>query len=82
LREKGVISAEDLSTLTTPPASAQVASAWVASTTPAVLAVAQAATTSREKEPAAPTVVSAVAPLRVLPVDLPVKDGLIPAFKK
>jgi len=34
-----------------------------------------------EKNPPAPTVVPAIAPLRVLPLDPPVKDGLIPGFK-
>lgn len=34
-----------------------------------------------EKKPAPPTVVPAIAPLRVLPLDPPVKEGLIPGFK-
>ena len=33
------------------------------------------------KPPSGPTVVAAVAPVRVLPIDAPVKDGLVPAFK-
>ena len=34
-----------------------------------------------ESKPAGPTVVSAIVPVRVLPLDPPVKDGLIPGFK-
>ncbi|MGA2358953.1 MAG: hypothetical protein ABSF66_08140 [Terriglobales bacterium] len=35
----------------------------------------------QQTPPAAPAVVAAIAPVRVLPVDPPVRDGLIPAFK-
>src|SRR5271165_3638219 len=31
--------------------------------------------------PAGPTVIPAIAPVRVLPLDPPLKDGLVPAFK-
>jgi hypothetical protein len=34
-----------------------------------------------QKKPSAPNVVPAVVPLRVIPIDPPVKDGLIPSFK-
>jgi hypothetical protein len=42
---------------------------------------AQAGPTAPPKETPGPSVVPAVAPLRVLPIDPPVKEGLIPAFK-
>jgi len=83
LRQKGVLSAADYESLTTPPASAQVAPNLIASTSP-ILPAALATNPAPEPQPAkpaAPTVVAAVAPLRVLPLDPPVKDGLIPAFK-
>jgi len=47
----------------------------------AVVVAAQASAPPKETKPAGPVVVSAVAPLRVLPVDAPVRDGLIPGFK-
>jgi hypothetical protein len=78
LRQKGILSAADYESLATPSASAQVDPNLVASTTPIVpLAIAQTATPKApETKPAGPTVVAAIAPLRVLPVDPPVKDGL------
>jgi hypothetical protein len=47
----------------------------------AVAVAAQASAPPKETKPAGPVVVSAVAPLRVLPLDPPVRDGLIPGFK-
>ena len=47
----------------------------------AVVVAAQASAPPKETKPAGPVVVSAVAPLRVLSVDAPVRDGLIPGFK-
>ena len=83
LTRKGVVSAADLSAISNPPQP---------STTPlAVAALPVVAATSAQrqevaqnppqKKPAAPNVVPAVAPLRVLAVDPPVKDGLVPSFK-
>ncbi|MGA7398560.1 MAG: hypothetical protein WBW38_00970 [Candidatus Sulfotelmatobacter sp.] len=83
LTRKGVVSAADLSAISNP---AQP------STTPltvAALPVVAATSAQRQevaqnppqKKPAAPNVVPAVAPLRVLAVDPPVKDGLVPSFK-
>jgi hypothetical protein len=93
LREKGVISATDYDSLTgssskTPPASSQVSGVLVASTTPMVpsavssssAALPQVAPKPETPKPTGPTVVPAVAPIRVLPVDPPVKDGLKAAF--
>ena len=52
---------------------------------PVPYAAPQAATAAKPAAPpappAAPAVVAAVAPVRVLPVDPPVKDGLVPAFR-
>jgi hypothetical protein len=82
LARKGVVSAGDLSAAGTP---MPVAPAAVATAAPVALEVstpaAQAAAAPKETKPAGPVVVPAVAPLRVLPIDAPVKDGLIPGFK-
>jgi hypothetical protein len=66
LSRKGVLSAADLSA--------------VASATAQPIA-ASAPQPAEKPKPAAPTVVAAVAPLRVLPLDPPAKDGLVPSFK-
>jgi hypothetical protein len=84
LRQKGILSAADYQELTTPSASAQVAPNLVASTTPIVpvgLAQATPAPVAAPPPPPGPSVVPAIAPLRVSPVDPPVKDGLNAAFK-
>ena len=78
LARKGVVSAADLSAAPRP--AAQPAVAAPTPMTVAVSSPAQAAT-PKETKPAGPVVVPAVAPLRVLPIDPPVKDGLIPGFK-
>jgi len=79
LRQKGILSASDYAALTTPSASAQVDPNLVASTTPIVpVALPQVAApkAGAEAKPAGPTVVPAVAPLRVFPVDPPKTGGL------
>ncbi len=91
LARKGVVSAADLSATGNPVPAATTAAvapvpvapgpvtpapAVVAASTPAAQAAAP-----KESKPAAPSVVAAVAPLRVLPLDPPVRDGLIPGFK-
>lgn len=70
------------------PAPAKPSAETSESAPPAPLTVAvstppQAAQTpgAKESKPAGPSVVPAVAPLRVLPVDPPKKDGLLAAFK-
>ena len=81
LARKGVVSTADLSAMATP---SPAASTVVATAAPVgVVVPTQGAQTPAPKEtkPAGPVVVAAVAPLRVLPVDAPVKDGLIPGFK-
>ena len=75
LARKGVVSAEDLAAAPAPvPAAATPPVAMTVSTE-----AAQAAA-PKEAKPPGPAVVAAVAPLRVLPVDPPVKDGLKAAF--
>jgi len=79
LRQKGILSASDYAALTTPSASAQVDPNLVASTTPIVpMALPQVAApkAGAEAKPAGPSVVAAVAPLRVFPVDPPKTGGL------
>lgn len=74
LSRKGLLNASDVSALAAPavrpPASAARAVAEQPKPLPAPVVAA-----------AAPSVIPAIAPLRVLPLDPPVKDGLIPAFK-
>jgi hypothetical protein len=68
LSQKGLVSAQDLSAIagaTVVPEAALVNQAAAAAPAP----------------PAGPTVISAINPLRVNPVDPPARDGLIPAFK-
>jgi hypothetical protein len=80
LRQKGILSETDYAALT--PASAQVDKNLVASASP-IIPVLQ---TQKQPgpvdvpKPPAPTVVAAIAPLRVLPVDPPKRDGLKAAF--
>jgi hypothetical protein len=84
LRQKGILSAADYEALTTPTASSQVASNLVASTTPILPAsVANPAPepTPVPAKPAAPKVIPAVAPLRVLQLEPAKQDGLVPDLK-
>lgn len=82
LTRKGVVSASDLAVApaaSAAPAAAEPAPATiaVAVATPQPAAVPQAAAAP----PPPPAVVPAIAPLRVLPVDPPKRDGLAAAFK-
>lgn len=79
LRQKGILSAADYEALATPSASAQVDKNLVASTTPilpASVTQAPAAPVAAPPPPAGPSVVPAVAPVRVFPVDPPKTGGL------
>lgn len=81
LARKGVVRASDLATdspspAANPPAAAVKPEGALVSTQAAAQAPAP-----KDSKPAAPTVVPAVAPLRVLPLDPPVRDGLVPGFK-
>jgi len=93
LSRKGVLTAADLSAAAQPSASASVG---VSAGTPDAYASVEAQTPNSQSGSQAPgtaigtrasvpvtlpTVVAAVAPVRVLPVDPPKKDGLVPAFK-
>jgi len=90
LTRKGLLSATDLAKTASPssetpaPASVDVAVASTPLSTPDAPDSGQASSataTPPEKKAAGPTVVAAIAPVRVLPVDPPVKDGLVAAFK-
>jgi len=67
LSQKGLVNAQDLSVIS---GAAVPEAALVNQAAPAAPA-----------PPAGPTVISAITPLRVNPVDPPAKDGLVPAFK-
>jgi len=75
LTRKGVVSAEDLSATGTASGTTNAASAITVSTQASTPAPA-----SKETKPAGPPVIAAIAPLRVLPVEPPVRDGLKPAI--
>ena len=83
LKRKGVLSAADVtatgSSVAATPAAAPAASAAPAS--PLVVQAPAQAVAPAPIKPPAPTVASAVTPLRVLPLDAPVREGLVPAFK-
>jgi hypothetical protein len=82
LRQKGILSAEDYAALTAPSASAQVAPNLVASTTPLLPAAVTSPTPEPQPaKPAAPKVIPAVAPLRVLQLEPSKPDGMIPDLK-
>ncbi len=86
LSRKGVLSAADLSAAMNPtPSTAVSAAASDAVSTslspdPGSSSQASAGAQAPMK-PAAPAVVPAIAPVRVLALDAPKKDGLVPAFK-
>jgi hypothetical protein len=96
LARKGVVSAADVAaiapaspnaptpaptTATAVPSSAHTSAAAPAPMTATASTPTATTAASPETKPAAPSVVAAVAPLRVLPLDPPLKDGLIPGFK-
>jgi hypothetical protein len=70
LSQKGVVNAQDLSAISA--AGPETALVNQATNAPGP---------SPEKPASTPTVVAAITPVRVLPIDAPVKDGLIPALK-
>lgn len=83
LRQKGILSASDYNTLATPSASSQVASNLVASTSPIIpMGISQSSSqVVAQPTPAPPAEIPAVAPLRVLPIDVPKQTGMIPDLK-
>jgi hypothetical protein len=66
LSQKGLVSAQDLS---------------VIAAVPGTMALATQSAAPAPEKPAGPTVIPAVAPLRVLPIDAPKQAGMIPDIK-
>jgi len=66
LSQKGLVSAQDLSAI---------------AAVPGTMALATQSATQAPAKPAGPTVIPAVAPLRVLPLDIPKQAGMIPDLK-
>jgi hypothetical protein len=83
LSRKGVLSAADVAALSGPVAQPAISAAAVAPAPRAPAEPMVAMPTGKAPAVAAPgpSVVAAIAPLRVLPLDPPVRDGLVPAFK-
>jgi hypothetical protein len=79
LVRKGVVKAEDLPVAASPDAGTQPT--VTAPVTAAVATQPIAAPVVKESKPTGPTVVAVVAPVRVLPIDPPARDGLVPGFK-
>jgi hypothetical protein len=82
LLRKGIVSAQDLSAV----AAARPYAQPLVAAAPATMALATPAAQPATPAPAqktleGPAVVPAIAPLRVLPLDPPMKDGLLPSFK-
>jgi len=75
LSRKGLVTAQDMSAIAEAKPYPQPVDAGT------MALASQGAQAPAETKPAGPTVVPAVAPVRVLPLDPPVKDGLIPALK-
>jgi len=81
LRQKGILSAADYDALA-PTAAEQVDSNLVASTSPIVPAgLVQSSSQIPASKPVEPPIIPAVAPLRVLPIDLPKQGGMIPDIR-
>ena len=76
LKEKGVVSDADLAQMSSTSASQQAVSASLVQAP----AKAEGAPVPQAKPPA-PTVIPAVAPVRVLPIDPPKREGLVPDLK-
>jgi len=86
LKKKGVLSATDVtaaagSSAAASPAPPPAPAASAASASPLVVQAPAQAVAPTQIKPPGPTVASAVTPLRVLPLDPPVREGLVPAFK-
>jgi hypothetical protein len=82
LLKKGIISPSELQGVSTSNERlADFSSSATAALKPAVLVTTTQAQAVAPKAPPAPPVIAAVAPIRVLAVDSPKREGLIPAFK-
>jgi len=82
LTRKGLLNAADMSAAANP--ATQPSTPEVSASIASPQSSAQAATTPQTpqtEKPAPRTVVAAVSPVRVSPIDPPNKDGLVPAFK-
>lgn len=81
LSRKGLLNAADLSAVSEAKPAAQPLVAVTPVTESSSAQRQEVAQNPPQKKPEAPGVVPAIVPLRVLAVDPPVKDGLIPSFK-
>jgi hypothetical protein len=81
LREKGVLSTAELDELRSTRGAPVTPQATLQSATLTTQAPTQPAGKAEQTKPAAPKVVPGVAPLRVLAIDPPKRDGLIPDVK-
>ena len=85
LAKKGVLSQDEVAALNIAPSASGYSSSLALVPNPGVATIVQTAQSGTAqappKPPAAPTVVAAVMPLRVLPVDAPKREGLIPDLK-
>jgi len=93
LKSKGLLSDADLAAMNHPTnaftasyAAPVAASGYSTTASPVLVAEAVAPTSNMEADsqaakPPGPTVVSAIAPVRVLPVDAPKREGLVPDLK-
>ncbi|HUO26943.1 MAG TPA: hypothetical protein VMU61_14845 [Candidatus Aquilonibacter sp.] len=80
LSRKGLVTAQDLSFVANPRPEALAPVSATLAISPAPVATAQVPSGKKLEAPPVPAIVPAVAPLRVLPVDPPVKGGLKAAF--
>jgi hypothetical protein len=86
LKRKGVLSAADVtaaggSSAAASPAPPPTPVATPIPASPLVVQTPAQVVTPTQVKPPGPTVASAATPLRVLPLDPPVREGLVPAFK-
>ncbi len=84
LSRKGLLSASDLATAASPAVQPSTRAAVPETAIASSLTIAESQSSPQPApapKPAGPSVVPAIAPLRVLPVDPPKKDGLNAAFK-
>lgn len=84
LKQKGIISETDMASMKATafaPTSDHVVADTTAANALLTIDSPQAGTAAKPKEaPAGPTVVPAIAPLRVLPIDPPAKEGVVPGI--
>jgi hypothetical protein len=82
LVEKGLISSQEYSATTVAPVSLDASKAHLSDAVLHTTSVAQVSSaTSQTPPPSGPPIIPAVAPLRVLPIDIPKQGGMIPDIK-